>query len=254
LRQDHIQALFFGSRSTAQYRLSHLFQHGFLARHFLPVYAGWSPTLYTLDTRGVEVLRAEYGDDCPLAVGKLRIGREFLAHTLAVADVRIAVTLACQRLGYKLLIWRGEAAMKTDYDRVSIRPSNGTSQQVSLIPDSYFVVETPQGRAHCFLEVDRGTETRHRFATKILAYQAYVASGQYQRRYQTRSLRVLTVTTSPKRLAHLKATTEQVGGGRMFWFSELSALQPESVFTAAIWQIGGSSTAAVLFPSPPCRT
>ena len=40
MRQDQIQQLFFGSKSTAQYRLSHLYQHGFLARHFLPVFAG----------------------------------------------------------------------------------------------------------------------------------------------------------------------------------------------------------------------
>lgn len=51
-RQDQLQALFFGSRSTAQSRLSPLYQHGFLARHFLPVYVGWSPALYTLDSRG----------------------------------------------------------------------------------------------------------------------------------------------------------------------------------------------------------
>src|SRR5579859_5119675 len=63
LRQDQIQRLFFGSKSTAQYRLSHLYQHGFLDRHFLPVQGGWSPTFYTLAKRGVEVLHVEYGTD-----------------------------------------------------------------------------------------------------------------------------------------------------------------------------------------------
>ena len=36
LRGDQLQALFFGSQSTASYRLSRLYQHGFLDRHFLP--------------------------------------------------------------------------------------------------------------------------------------------------------------------------------------------------------------------------
>src|SRR5690242_4749512 len=61
LRQDQIQRMFFGSKSTAQYRLSHLYQHGFLDRHFLPVQNGWSATLYTLARRGADMLRVEYG-------------------------------------------------------------------------------------------------------------------------------------------------------------------------------------------------
>jgi hypothetical protein len=246
VRQDHIQTLFFGSRSTAQYRLSHLFQHGFLARHFLPVYAGWSPTLYTLDTRGVEMLRSEWQYTAP--TWNPHVGHEFLAHTLSIADVRVAISLACRAVNYKLILWRSEAEMKADYDRVMIRLANGSNQTISLIPDSYFVVETPQGRAHFFVELDRGTETLKRFAIKVLAYQAYVANGQYQKRYPTRSLRVLTVTTSPKRLAHLKTTTEQVGGGRMFWFATANDVLPEKALTAPIWHIAGETTPLALLP------
>src|SRR5258708_25283628 len=59
LLQEHIQALFFQSRSTAQFRLQRLFQHEFLERHFLSVISGGpasSPAVYTLGKRGAQVL------------------------------------------------------------------------------------------------------------------------------------------------------------------------------------------------------
>src|SRR5687768_11770657 len=63
LKQEHLQALFFGSKATAQARLEKLYDHGFLERKFLPVAvgSGRSPTLYILDRRGAELLRAERG-------------------------------------------------------------------------------------------------------------------------------------------------------------------------------------------------
>src|SRR5258708_14795972 len=100
LRQDQLQRLFFGSRSTAQYRLFHLYQHGFLNRSFLAVRSGSSPTLYTLGKRGLELLRAEFGyDETNASAGNGQHGSEYLAHTLAINEVRIAVMQACQRSG-----------------------------------------------------------------------------------------------------------------------------------------------------------
>jgi len=242
LRQDQIQTLFFGSHSTAQYRLSHLFQHGFLARQFLPVQSGRSPTLYVLDKRGAELLRLEYGYDyLPDKRDKLAAGAEFLTHTLAINDVRIAVTLACQAGGYSLLTWLGEAEMKATYERVDLRLSTGKRRSVSLIPDSYFVLDTPLGKAHFFLELDRGSMTVSRFQSKVLAYQAYVTSGAYQTRYNTRSLRVLTVTLGAKRLESLKHTTEEIGGERLFWFARLSDVTSQNVLKVPIWQVAKST-------------
>ncbi|MCA9910134.1 MAG: replication-relaxation family protein, partial [Anaerolineae bacterium] len=61
LRQDQIQRLFFGTAAAAQRVLVRLYDHTFLERKFLPVYEGRSPTLYVLDKRGAELLRAERG-------------------------------------------------------------------------------------------------------------------------------------------------------------------------------------------------
>lgn len=245
MRQDQIQQLFFSSRSTAQYRLVRLYQHGFLQRHFLPVYAGWSPTLYTLDKRGIALLRQEVGlknvkgwDD--------EVGHEFLSHTLTINDVRVAVTLACRQAGYTLSRWLSERQLKRDYAYVKITDEKGQTKSVSLIPDSYFTIATPQGKTSFFLEVDMGTMTVGRFATKIRAYQAYVRSGAYQQRYQSRSLRVLTTTTSEQRANNLHASAQQIGGEVRCLFTTHPQINPESVFHHSIWLVTGQSIPVAL--------
>lgn len=255
LRQDQIQTLFFGSKSTAQYRLSHLYQHGFLSRHFLPVQGGWSPTLYTLDTRGREVLRVEYGDAAPTDKASIRdLKQEFLEHTLALNDVRIAFSLACRAPGLTLTTWLDEATLKVNYDRVAIRYPNGKRATVSLIPDSYCVIQTPQGTARFFIELDRGTMTTQRFAAKVLAYFAFVESGHYQQRYQSRSLRVLTITLSQKRLMNLKQVTEAVHGTQLFWFGKLSEIKAQDVFRSSLWRIAGREGVHLLIAPAPSLT
>jgi predicted DNA-binding transcriptional regulator len=248
LRQDQIQVLFFGSKSTAQYRLSHLFQHGFLKRHFLPVYAGWSPTLYTLDKAGVSVLREQRQIADKLWTGE--VGQEFLNHTLAINDVRIAFTIGCHLAGYTLVSWLTEFHLKADYDRVPVRDAQGRIRQVSLIPDGYGVLETPRGRAAFFLEMDRGTMTTSRFQTKIKAYREYVRSNRYTERYQSKSLRVLTVVPSQKRLLNLKQSAEpiELPNERLFWFAVQQDIHAQSVLHDPIWQLAGSEVRHTFIP------
>jgi hypothetical protein len=115
-----------------------------------------------------------------------------------------------------------------------------------LIPDSYFVLQTPKGRAHFFLEVDRSQETLGVFKSKVLAYAAYHATGGYERRYGSKSMRVITVTTSKRRLDNLKQATEEVGGKRRFWFSLLSDLTPETILNNPVWSVAGEQQSSVL--------
>lgn len=252
LRQDQIHALFFGaSTSASQRRLALLFHHGFLTRVFLTVRASYmlSPALYMLDKRGAELLRMEFGyDDIAWTTKSNDVGQPFLEHTLAINDVRVAVMLACrQTKDFVLLDWRSEAQMKADYDRVTITPPKGRAAHISLIPDSFFVVQTPQGKAPFFLEVDRGTETTGRFQTKILAYQAYIQSGAYQQRYGFKSIRVLTTAPSLKRLEGLKIVTESAGGGQRYWFAVQGDISVQSALHEPIWWVAGQLVQVPLF-------
>ena len=129
--------------------------------------------------------------------------------------------------------------LKSDYDRVTINTPTGRNRNVSLIPDSYFTLRVPQGRSSFFLELDRGTMTTGRYKEKILAYMKYVNSGKYQSRYNTRSLRVLTITLGKRRMKNLKQVTEKVGGKRIFWYTELLKITSTSILDEPIWQVAG---------------
>lgn len=239
LTTQHLQTLFFSSVHQTYARLSALYHHGFLDRQFLGVYADKmnTPILYVLDKRGAEVLQARQGIDLAWSKDLKQVTPTFLEHTLAINTVRVAVAKACQQPGFRLVTWQGESELKAGYDRVTIRSESGRLQSVSLIPDSYFVLETPKGTGHFFLELDRGTETTQRFKTKILAYQGYYQSGAYQRRYNTRSLRVLTVTLSETRAANLLRVTEAAGGKQRYWFTLLEQIRPETVLSAPHWRV-----------------
>lgn len=244
LRQDQIHTLFFGaSKAASQRRLALLYHHGFLTRVFLTVRASYmlSPALYMLDRRGAELLRSELGyDDISWTSKSHDVGQPFLEHTLAINDVRIAVTLACRIHGYTLLEWRSEADLKGSYDRVVIQDKSGRKEDVSLIPDSFFVVQTAKGKAPFFVEVDRGTETTGRFQSKIRAYQSYILSGAYEKRYGYKGIRVLTIAFSQKRLDNLRTVTQDVGGKERYWFALHGEITPQSVLDDTIWSVAGS--------------
>lgn len=251
LRQDQLEQLFSRSKSVMQRVLVRLYDHGFLERKFLPI-LGWnSPTLYVLDRKGADLLRAEYGlEDLVWYNTSKDLKMDFLEHTTAINDCRISITNAATAAGYELLKWLTEADLKADYDRVGIRAPSGKTQSVSLIPDSYFVLKTPNGYAHFFLEVDRGTETTGRFKTKILAYMAYYQSGAYERRYGSKSMRIVTVTKGKKRLDGLKQATEEVGGKRRFWFALGSDLTADTILHLPLWYVAGEQELSALIETP----
>ncbi len=93
-------------------------------------------------------------------------------------------------------------------------PLTGRDVAVVMAVYEYRVLRRDQiqRRAHFLLEIDRATEANRRWADKVCAYLRYSHSGRYSEKYRARSLRVLAVTTSRKRLDPLKRTTERAGG------------------------------------------
>lgn len=243
LRRDQVQALFFPSARTCCRALARLYHHGFLER-LRPLVqwgAGDRQMVYLVGRRGAALLRAA-GLEVAWQPRDSRVSWVFLEHRLALNDVRVAVTLATVQQGLVLETWVDEVALKRAgaQDRVTVVTAEGGRRRVAIVPDGYFVLALPDGRrARFFLEVDRGTLSTQRWALKVRAYQAYVRSGRYQARYQARSLRVLVVTTSDRRLAHLKAATERAGGASLFWFTTFQRAAPEAILTRPIWRVAG---------------
>lgn len=251
LSQTQLQLLMGKSRSRVQQALVRLYHHQYLERLFLPVwFEGRSPTLYILDKRGIALLQGLGVQDFS-AMPSTKLSPMFLEHTLAINDARIALTQACESKGWSLLTWKSENEIKMDYDRVTVQIGRNKPQRVPIVPDSYFVVDIPgRGVSHFFLELDRGTMTLQRFASKVHAYIAYYKSGGYQKRFQAESFRVLTVADTPSigRVDNLVQQTAQIANiGRRFWFTHLSELTGESALASPIWRISGSGEKETLF-------
>jgi Replication-relaxation len=242
--------------SKARKRLKLLYHHGYLERIPVPVGQGlwaWRP-VYRLGRKGAKLIAAELGS----TVRKLdywgksddadhrhsEVSLLFVHHTLAINDVRIAITLASMAKGYQLEQWIDETQLKRDEmkDYVSVIAGNGHGARVPVIPDAYFALHLGDRRAHFFLELDRATMSTKRWKTRIRAYRAYADSGKYQARYKTRSLRVLTVTTTPQRLESLRQTTFQAGGGDLFWFTTIGEVTANTVLNVPIWRLANDAS------------
>jgi hypothetical protein len=241
LRGDQIETLFFQSKSTAQYRLQRLFHHEFLNRSFLTVVSGGpasSPAIYTLGKRGATVLVERFGYDREnlRLIRSGAIAWHLLEHLLKVNDIRIAITQAAAAQGWTLEDWRDETSFRAYPDYVTLTDRQGKQLEKPVFPDGYGCLSTPRGTTRFFLEVDRGTEVLSKFAPQVAVYEAYVDSGQYQTRFQARSLRVLVVTTTERRMKGLQTTTVKAGGDGKYWFTTFERITPATILTGAIWQ------------------
>ncbi|GAB5491994.1 MAG: hypothetical protein Phog2KO_22090 [Phototrophicaceae bacterium] len=249
LSTQHVQTLFFPSKHRAYARLQALYHHAFVDRLFLGVQTGLMNTaiLYIIDKRGVELLRAKRGLTIEWSAQIKQVKPTFLEHALAINDVRVAVTKACENHSSQLGIWLGENDLKSDYDYVQIRNARGRMEGVSLIPDSYFNLALDTGTTHFFLEQDMGTMQLSRFKQKVWAYLAYSQSGLSEKRFSTKKFRVLTVANSKQRALNLKQATEEAGGQRRFWFTSREQVDVKTALDAPIWWVAGDSKPTSLF-------
>ncbi len=244
--------------SICRRRLRLLYHNGYLERFPAPVRAGawaWRP-VYRLTAKGARLISDSDSTPEPGYWGagfdrdqrRTKVSLLFLEHTLRTNDVRIALTLAAQSEGYRIDKWLDDAQLKAEHMReyVVLNVSQGRSQRVPVLPDAYVVLRIGDRRAHFFLELDQATMSNPRWRTRVLAYLAYVTSGKYEARYQTRSLRILTVTTTAKRLANLRATTEKAGGGRIFWFTTFAEAMHEGILSEDIWRVAGGNDCSAL--------
>ena len=244
LRSDQIVALSQAvdkplSEQMLWRRLRLLRKHGYLGK--LPK-RHQAKAVYCLADRGAELM----GVDQAVPVKQLsyladsgEASEYFLAHTLAIADFRCALTLALleQQKDAKLE-WTAEAELRRQKVQVQVP---GCTKPLPLRPDGFARFQNPAGtRLQCFVEIDMGTEQLAVFARKVQAYLRYEQSDvQFKQVQHQRPFVVLTVTTSEARLLNLIETTESAGGGTRFRFTVFEHLTPEHVL-GDIWKEAGS--------------
>lgn len=189
LSTEHIRRLHFvdhksdlaAARATTRTmnRLADLNLVGSLARRVGGARRGSASYIWHLAAAGERLLRAVRGE-----AGRRRFmepGATFVAHTLAVNDVAVALLEAGQA-GAGLTIealttepknWRpfigpgGEARwLKPDLHVISVRSDSGNHED--------------EFEEHHFVEMDLGTEHIPRIQAKCRIYAAYAATGAYQ--------------------------------------------------------------------------
>ena len=209
LKPEHIVKRFYskGSLTFVKARLKLLTDHGYLDANEQPTTRGRSPYFYTLANKGIKYLK-EVG----LEVQRYyRPSRKveylpFLLHTFSVNDVLIAAELVAEdspRLSLADL--QHELVLKQDPCKVTVeqlkRDERATTSHVSIVPDGWLDfrydrgMELPERRMCIWLELDRGTVGMKDFKEKVAALLAFYKSGEYQKRFETNSLRVGFATT-----------------------------------------------------------
>ncbi len=141
-----------------------------LKRQIGGLHAGSAAYIYALSERGPRVL--------DLSGPRRRAGEPawpFVAHTLAVADLVVALHVATRRLDRELLALEVEPAAWRAW-------TNLGGGWETLKPDLYLAVGAGADELRWFVEVDRATEHRPALVRKCLAYQAYYEAGIEQTR------------------------------------------------------------------------
>jgi len=122
-------------------------------------------------------------------------------------------------------------------DRV-VDPEN-TGEKIPITPDGFLGLETPRGRAYYFVEVDRGTMDNPRFLRKMRGYARYWLDDVFTEKWGYSAFRVLTSTTTKRRVENLLKTTNRLNEKKLlsiFHFTEQENITPEQIFSD-IWQL-----------------
>ena len=250
LTREQIQELLF-SPSTASYckrRLALLYHNAYLDRIYVPALNSFGSTkaIYTLAPKGASVVaRDRKVDERELDWRARHNDRElyFMRHTLAINDFRIALTLAAQEPGLAVS-WTDERALKRREMKDYVDDPKHQGRQLVVVPDGYFTIDHGGHNRGFAVEIDRATVEEKPFKQKVRAYGEWKVSGTYERRYGTKSLRVLwvvaDVSRDSTRLERIKRWTEAENGRSLFWFAMLDELTPESVLDGEVWRKAGS--------------
>jgi len=267
LSSKHIAMLVDGSGQQLRRRLQLLFHHGFLERPRAQLEyfnrAGSQPMVYGLGNRGARLLAGNDNlphDKVDWSYKNSKIRREFLEHTLGIAEVMIAFELACRQEKGITFIDQSqilkEAPEVTKNKRNPLRfvatvKIKSKRERLALVPDQVFALEyeTEGGveRANFFLELDRGTMPVERRSLrgssiykKLLTYHAGWQQNRHAEQFGWSRFRVLTVTNSPERVEHMASVAKRFNNGRgsrLFLFADANQIDQCSTFETE-WRDG----------------
>ncbi len=273
LSAAHIAALDGGSRQQVTRRLRLLYDHGYLdrpgAQLAMLLREGNAPLVHALAQKGARLLAEQHGTDpgrLEWTTKNKRAGERFIAHTLMIADVMVALEIACRDEGAPILIDHHDllAAMpertrtKRDpfYWRAHVNV-DGERMAIGQYPDRVFSLVLPDNktRLNFLLEADMGSMSiqahslsKTSIRRKLLSYHAGFRDKLHSKLWGFERMRVLFVTNSAKRAESMIAAAHRVTRGRMaglFLFTDRAALCAQGPF-APIWRTAKGETVSLL--------
>jgi len=200
---------------------------------------GKAPYLYTLTKFGATCLAEYLGctiEETGYRERETRLRPNYVDHLLMTSDVGLSLRHSiAQQSDVALVTWHNETviARRHTAHEIPVEYDDGSVEMRKLFPDAYFAL-CNVGRERKFnhlLEVDRGSETAESsdpnarsWARKIETYLAYFESTVPERLYGSTTGRVLTVTTTARRMARLLEVSRDIGAQSRFWFTNLEVL------------------------------
>ena len=160
----------------------------------------------------------------------------FLDHTLGRNTFALSLAMAGQRVGgAPLLSWEHDRDRLSD--SVSLMTSEGEFRRQPLEADGLAVCTGPRGAEGLLVEIDRGTEPPSYLGRKYAGYLEWWRQGGHLRRFDVKTIRILTVAPDERRLSRLRQACLAATGGKaggLFWFVAEEAIVKHGI-AAANW-------------------
>lgn len=208
----------FRSTTRANTRLLKLTRAGFLNRFFVGTISAGLKAVYTLSPKAGALIGIEYRR-ISRSHGRTLVGDLFVDHQMRVNDVYTTVKHLPLPAGARFIRW---CAFHEPISRTS-----------RLVPDGYFEIQTAAGVRPMFLEVDLGHQAMRVWEQKARAYLQLAVSGNFPRLFRQPQFRVIVITTSPRRLAHVRAVIAKQTD-KVFWLSDFESIN-RAGFWSAVW-------------------
>lgn len=249
LRSDHIVTLCPGSRQQVLRRLQRLFHHGYLERPPSQIdyfQSGSRRIAYGLGNKGAAWLKHTLSLSFHQLEWKPKgnVGRLFLEHALLVADIMVAVEVACRNRKDIRLLSPDDLKIANMREPFQWKVDIGQRQKIGVIPDRVFGLEFSGQLSWYCLEADRGTMPITRgnldqtsFQRKLLAYEATWSQNLHRNRFGWQRFRVLTVTSSTQRVQGIKEACQGLAHGHgLFLFLDAATLANQGDVLTIPWQ------------------
>jgi hypothetical protein len=234
LRSTYLHAFAGGASETRfKERLGDLYHEGYVdrpAKQWEFARARYQPAIHEIDERAKRVLlEATTEHEAPRTYLSSAAHRQF-EHALLICECLASIELAvraCPNL--RFIAWAEILARMPEETRMSPLPFRIPIRNGTVIPDGLFGLEyrASSTRSYRFfaLEVDRGTmpisradSSQTSYLAKLAGYHDIIDRRLHKQHWGISSLFVLTVTTSPERLARMLSGCAELSSSPLFLF------------------------------------